>query len=332
MGEQRNVKLILRELTDDNSLDVKFLAYSLYSPSRNSLPLISTVIYTYVCRHFGLRAAPINYPFHIHALIQPPLQSPPIDLDGQPLQPDHDLETPSLQTHLYMDPFRDHTPIPPSTLNTQLRFMIRNAPAAALAYYLSPASARDMLNRNARNILSSLQDFNPHAGTPADSSSGHSSHRQISKNNAMYAYLYTQALFPSDPPTLPRHIAELTQHFLTFFPFDLANFRRYILPLTASWPDNVEYRQLVRTVAEDDSTPTIPKLRNEEREKARLATGQVIEEVKYEVGMVFRHKRRGYRAVIWGWDPICRMSERWIVGNSVDTLPRGRGQPFYNVL
>ena len=42
--------------------------------------------------------------------------------------------------------------------------------------------------------------------------------------------------------------------------------------------------------------------------------------------------RYDYRCVIYGWDETCVMSEAWIAQMSVDRLPSGRHQPFYNVL
>ena len=42
--------------------------------------------------------------------------------------------------------------------------------------------------------------------------------------------------------------------------------------------------------------------------------------------------RYNYRAVIYGWDHKCEMSDGWMIQMGVHRLPRGRNQPFYNVL
>lgn len=81
------------------------------------------------------------------------------------------------------------------------------------------------------------------------------------------------------------------------------------------------YASLVERLRARDATPAMPKRRGGENEI-----------VKYRVGQVFRHRMRGYLAVVYGWDAWCKMDEQWIVQNSVDRLPGGRGQPFYNVL
>jgi heat shock protein HspQ len=50
---------------------------------------------------------------------------------------------------------------------------------------------------------------------------------------------------------------------------------------------------------------------------------------KFSIGEVVRHRRYGYRGVIFGWDPVCTASEDWYQGNQ--TQP-DRNQPWYRVL
>lgn len=49
---------------------------------------------------------------------------------------------------------------------------------------------------------------------------------------------------------------------------------------------------------------------------------------------MFRHIRYSYIGVIFGWNSTCQPDEgeEWIERMDVDTLSRGRKQPFYNVL
>ena len=82
-------------------------------------------------------------------------------------------------------------------------------------------------------------------------------------------------------------------------------------------------------IRSSDATPRRPKRRTDE------STGEEVMEtacVRFRIGQIFRHRRRGYLAVIYGWDPYCKMQEEWITMNHVDRLDAGRGQPFYNVL
>lgn len=54
--------------------------------------------------------------------------------------------------------------------------------------------------------------------------------------------------------------------------------------------------------------------------------------IRYEIGMVIRHRRYSYRGVILGHDDHCTAPEAWIQHMGVDSLPKGRRQPFYHVL
>jgi len=78
---------------------------------------------------------------------------------------------------------------------------------------------------------------------------------------------------------------------------------------------------LIHKLKESDHGSRVPKYRSDAFNK----------DVKYRVGQVIRHRRRGYVAVIYGWDSNCRMQDQWITLNQIDRLPNGRNQPFYNV-
>jgi len=214
-----------------------------------------------------------------------------------------------------MDPFNTSEPTSYSTLQTQLRFIVPTSTPARTISYLSPASPRDLTIRAAHNILSVPSHYVGPSVEP------------ISLNLAIYAALFCLVLLPDttavDAVELRQRLVELTQHFLEHYDLDVYLFEKYVLPLTASLPDSRAYRNLIHQLRESDSEPRRPKYRSMDPSNRT---------VKYEVGQVFRHRRRGYLAVIYGWDPYCRMQEQWIMLNRVDRLPNGRHQPFYNVL
>ncbi len=54
--------------------------------------------------------------------------------------------------------------------------------------------------------------------------------------------------------------------------------------------------------------------------------------MEFYIGEVVVHKRYAYRGVIYGHDKVCEAEETWIQQMSVDDLPKGRRQPFYNVI
>lgn len=310
------------------SIENQFLGYALRSKHHNSLPLISCVIYSYVCRAFNLRAQPCSYPNHVHVVVQP--SDPTIDLDGRPLPPDHpviplDIEDldpvvhiPSELTHLYLDPFNTHQPIPLSVLASRLAFLVPGAGSARRTNYLLPSSPRALLIRTGHNVLRSINtNFPPQpSDVPLDMA--------ISVNDAAYAALFLLVLFPSTPSSLASNLAELRQHFAGHFVEDLNNYITYVAPLTSGMGHFAGGSDpLVKLIRDEDMHAKTPKTRS------TIPGG---EDVKYTVGTVFRHRRQGYIGVVYGWDAKCEMNDRWILGNGVDSLSGGRRQPFYNAL
>ncbi|KIW14969.1 hypothetical protein PV08_07756 [Exophiala spinifera] len=296
-----------------HSIDHMFLGVALFSENRNSVPLISAVIYCYVARHFGLQAAPCSYPYHVHALVQPPSG---MDLNGNPLPESfdgHDGNAREL-THLYMDPFNTAEPISYSMLVARARFVAPSSSASQIESYLSPSSAQDLVTRTCYNILSSPSHFRGDPVFPVDG------------RLASYAALFALTVLPPraahDHDQFGQHLRILTRHFFEYFDLDVHLFEAFVLPLTRAFEDARAYRNLIFQIKEADHELPPPKYRSDPRNEG----------VKYRVGQVFRHRIRGYHAVIYGWDAYCKMQEQWITHNQVDRLSNGRHQPFYNVL
>lgn len=313
-----------------HSLDHMFLGIALFSQNRNSVPLISAIIYCYVVRQFNLQAQPISYPFHVHALITLDPTST-TDLDGQPLPPSPEPHSPA--THLFMDPFNTATPIPASHLTTQLRFIAPTSSPTQITSYLSPATPTDLTIRAAHNILAAPSHY---SGPPI---------HPIPLNSAAFGALLSLVLLPQhpNPAQVSHHLSVVAQHFAIHFDHDVQLFSHHVLPAAAILNNAQAYASLAERLRMRDAMPKTPKRRHRVlqqpigAEDGGGAEEQEIEEtenahVKFRVGQVFRHRMRGYLAVIYGWDAWCKMDEQWIVQNSVDRLPRGRGQPFYNVL
>ncbi|CAI5463449.1 unnamed protein product [Closterium sp. Yama58-4] len=55
-------------------------------------------------------------------------------------------------------------------------------------------------------------------------------------------------------------------------------------------------------------------------------------DLAFRVGTIVRHRRFGYRGIVFGWDPRCTADETWIAQMQVDKLRLGRVQPFYRLL
>lgn len=294
-----------------HSLDHMFLGVALFSENRNSVPLISAVIYCYVARHLGLQAAPCSYPYHVHALIRPPAG---MDLDGNPLPDSFDHnDGPHELTHLYMDPFNTSEPISYSALVERARFVAPMSSASQIESYLSPSSPLDLTIRASHNILMAPHEYRGEPAFPVD------------VKLAYYAALCAAIIIPRasahDIESIRRHVTALTHHVCHSIDLDIHLFEAFFLRLTAEFPDAAAYRRLIRHIKESDHETFPPQRRSDPRNR----------DVKYHVGQVFRHRLRGYNAVIYGWDPYCNMEESWITQNDVDRLSKGRHQPFYNV-
>lgn len=288
-----------------HALDHMFLGVALHSPTRNSLPLITVLIYCYVLRQFNLSASPISYPWHVHALVQPP---PGTDLDGNPTP----LSPPSSTTHLFMDPFNTSDPIPSTQLDHQLTFIAPQLTPTQRQTFLRPSNAREMATRTARNILK--------AEAPAP---GALFPFPISPASAIYAANWASVLLPASVEQLRQALQTLMFDFLENYPFDISLFETHVLPLTTGLADHTNLRGMCASMRVADQAVRKPKGRGQ-------GTGN--EEVRFKVGQVFVHRRRRYVGVIYGWDRTCEMDERWIQRNMVGSLPKGREQPFYNVL
>ncbi|EKM84117.1 hypothetical protein AGABI1DRAFT_110698 [Agaricus bisporus var. burnettii JB137-S8] len=68
---------------------------------------------------------------------------------------------------------------------------------------------------------------------------------------------------------------------------------------------------------------------NEALEAAMVQRRESTHAVRYFVGLPFKHRKFDYVACIIRWDATCKADETWIQRMGVDSLDRGRHQPFY---
>ena len=290
----------IRNGRDYHNVEHNFLGVALYGEGHNSLPLITVIIYCYVARDLGLRAAPCSFPMHVHALVRPPKG---YDLDGDPL--DADGKDPAM----YMDPFRSDEEVPLSSLQGQLRLVGHQFTNAEVEGFLLESNARDITLRCARNIFNSQRSME----APLE---------DVDKYNAMYGAAWASVLVPKRIGLQPlEDVALLMQAFSENSTYDVGLIEKYILPLCVGTPEYNQYMNKCRAVRRSDEM--------KRRGRDRSGKNAVI---KHKVGQVFQHKRYGYFAAITGWDPECSSSEPWIRQMGVDRLPKGRQQPFYHVL
>jgi F-box protein 21 len=113
----------------------------------------------------------------------------------------------------------------------------------------------------------------------------------------------------------------LAEHFQQHFPEDLGLVQSIIAPMFISEREHTVLMHMITTNRAGDGL-----------RKAPCRRVGLEKKVEFKIGQTFQHKRYGYDGVITGWDARCSAEARWIEQMRVDDLPRGREQPFYNVV
>ena len=291
-------------------LQNNFIGIALQSEDHPSLPLVSVAIYCSVATRLGLDARPCGYPFHVIAIVKPPLNQ---DLDGRV------VNSPCQTEPMYIDPFKSNHEIPVETLRTQLSDMA--VVSSDHAILLRASSTLDMVRRAALNIIHSVQfEHQPGHRSALDRISSVS-------DSAFYGALWALLLLPDGNRAevnaqRARYLPYIFENLEKQFFADVGLVETYILPLFQNQGLYGQLHEITQAMRDAD---TMPKPIHER-------TRKTIEEVRYHVGQVFEHKRYRYQAIITGWDMECTATEDWISRMRVAELARGRHQSFYHVL
>lgn len=281
---------------------------------RGCLPLQSVAIYCAVAQRLGVDAQPSNFPRHVHAVIS---AAADMDLDGQP-RADGNYASEEALT-MYMDPFRTSEEVPAERLHTLLSRI--GIPAHSHADSLGPASTLEMVLRTGRNILVSVEGVR----MPGMEDTGSETEQWPDPDAAKYAALWSLFIIgDSDAAaasTRRRQVARfLLEQLQTEYPHDVGTFAETAPSLLEGLPEQALVLDLVGGLMAEDLSAKASKPRSAEHE------------VAHRIGTYFEHRRYGYRGFIVGWDSRCAAAAGWIVQMRVDDLPRGRNQPFYNVV
>lgn len=290
-----------------HDLQNNFIGIALQDEPHSSLPLISVAIYCCVAQRLGIDAQPCGFPFHVLAIIK---SLPGRALDGRLPQSGASSES------MYMDPFRSNQEVHVKDLRAQLQRL--GISASKFPELLAASSTAEIVRRNAKNIVTSLQAIR------RDHSAGHSF---PDADGAFYAAVWASLLLPEVSPITAdaqrasclSHITELIeQYFLT----DIWLIEKYILPLTVDRTQHERLQNAIKVIRTTDHKPKDVKGR----------TSDSLRNVQYKIGQIFYHKRYRYKAVITGWDIECAATDHWMARMGVHELPRGKYQGFYHVL
>lgn len=187
---------------------------------------------------------------------------------------------------------------------------------------IQPASTASMVVRASRNILASFSSLLP---TECISDGD--------LNTGLYVGFTVNLIFMNDR----RHLLNIMKH-IAHFPLDILSVLTDALAPCLSPPTQGQLLASCKAAHEDeDEAATSVTLRS------KLPTP-----IKHFVGMIFKHAKYEYIGYIYGWEvsfsftvlmdvvtmllqPYCMASEEWITLMNVNSLPRGRHQPFYHV-
>lgn len=279
-----------------------FLSIALFDEPHTSLPLQSVAIYCAVAKRLGLDARPSNVPGHVLAVITAPLGQ---TLDG--------LETPSdVPERMHMDPWRQSQEIAPDELT--LRLLHAGIPPYRHTEFINGADTLEMVLRTSRNMLRSVETAR--FGAPS----------QLDIEAAQYSALWSMFALGDRNPALATARRRQCLHFLMeqvqlYFPEDAALFTDNVLPMLEDEGAYDTVSEVMARMGDADRRPRTQKPRESDGSR-----------VRYRIGDWFQHKRYGYRGFIVGWDAHCAAGPGWIMRMGVDELPRGREQPFYNIV
>lgn len=286
-----------------------FIGQALRHEPHESLPLISSVIYSSVAGRLGLNAQPCLFPGHVHAVITPPAGE---TLDGNPLTqtdvpPGSSSITPELAMHL--DPYGNDDEVSLADLQSIL---------SSYGYqtntdlFLSPASPSNITMRTAHNIRAAFRSdlSGPHAPEPyapaSTASLPVSGASVLSRDAAIQAYLWARlTLLPPNDMEWVQTLHRLMDRFMNSWLGDVWLVERFLVPLydaagpgSQAWDDP---RNMVLIKRQHDAAQPL--------EKRRVGRAK---EVKFRVGQVVRHRRLDFVGVVTGW-----FDEGWRSGNEM---------------
>jgi F-box protein 21 len=277
---------------------------------RTAIPLTLVAIFCAIARRVGLVAHPCGYPNHVLAIVEDPEEG-----------------------YQYYDLF----PGPDRLSRLDRSRLIEMAGGENVASSsITPATVSSMAIRAAQNIITTLQL------PPAQRVEQNRGYPEVCERSTLYAALTAMVVLNQAGPVSLPVVEHLAQQIPADFPMDVRFLEEELLPRVV----DPAGRRLLENVcgalrAEDTMPRTIWRRDCPENQRVLvrsiylcLCARLISVSPKYRVGSVIKHRRYDYIGVIFGWTNECRLmeGEEWIARMNVESLPRGRNQPFYHVL
>ncbi|KZT51954.1 hypothetical protein CALCODRAFT_487495 [Calocera cornea HHB12733] len=285
---------------------------------KHTLPLSLVVLFVSLARHVGLEAHPVGFPQHVHAVVR--VKQSAI---GSPMFSHSPSEWDEF-VHLDVFNSEDRFVLPMPQLITVLEHMGVTNPVQQ-SQLLRPGTVREMCVRAASNIQHSF-----HSELEALANPNGPSFQYIRDcvHAAMNAFVMLASPGSRGATTMLMHMLNYIEeaHRLDWCLLPTEILPNVIGQHTADVGAVQVREQLQRLYAAEESDP--PKVKRD-AESLPLATDGT--NVEFHVGTIMRHAKFAYVGVIADWNTRCEQPEQWMREMGVDTLSRGRHQPFYTV-
>lgn len=253
-----------------------------------------------VARRLGIAAAPVDFPSRVLAIVSSP----------EPTVPD-----------IIVDVFGSRKKAILSLQEDIPRLLADAGISVMYGIQVEPASTASIVVRASRNILASFSFLPSTEGTS-----------EWDLNTAFYVGFTVNLIFMHEG----RYLLNIIKH-MARFPLDILSVMTDALAPCLRPPLREQLLASCKAAHEDeDEAATFVASRS------KLPTP-----IKHFVGMIFKHAKYEYIGYIYGCEvrfafvmlvgvktmllqPSCMASEEWIMSMNVDSLPRGRHQPFYH--
>ncbi|KAK6523971.1 hypothetical protein TWF281_001928 [Arthrobotrys megalospora] len=256
--------------------------------TKSTLPITSCSIFCSLAKRLGLEAHPCAYPYHVYALVREAESS-----------------------HFYVNPHDGTEVVLQPELENRLQLIGVTVTSETITKYLHPAATKELVLRNARNILRNTPRARRHLVDDRLDPG-------INVDAAEYAALFAIALLSNTWTT--RILEPLCRCLQESFPLDVGLIEKFIVPLAGPGSRPARLLQTICiALRNEDGMVRKPKLRSLGENRGVL----------FHIGTVFKHRRYGYQAVITGW--TVNMAYEGLDIEEGE-LQKGLMQPFYRVM
>ncbi|KZO97313.1 hypothetical protein CALVIDRAFT_563107 [Calocera viscosa TUFC12733] len=284
---------------------------------KHTLPLSLVVLFVSVARYVGLEAHPVGFPQHVHAVVRVKASVSSPMFSPSPSQ---------WEEFVHLDVYNsvDRLVLPLPQLIAILEHMGVSNPVQQ-AQLLRPATVREMCVRAASNIQHS---FHSELEALANPNGPSFSYIRDCVHAAMNAFVMLASPGSRGATTMLMHMLNYIEeaHRLDWCLLPTEVLPNVIGQHTADVGAVQVREQLQRLYAAEESDP--PKVK---RDAESLPLANDGTNVEFHVGTIMRHAKFAYIGVIADWNTRCEQPEQWMREMGVDTLTRGRHQPFYTV-